>query len=132
MNSNNYELLALIVLFVIIIVILVWCLLKKSNEGFNGIVPVENMLAVTELISEAKDRGCKVDDVILEAQKDPYNRDKAAKAVAHCNKYCPGLSKVRLDTLANIPGYFNNYMDQSGGCCGCCDDPIPPVHDSCC
>jgi hypothetical protein len=131
MNSNNYELLALIVLFVIIIVILVWFLLKP-NEGFNGIVPVENMLAVTELISEAKDRGCKVDDVILEAQKDPYNRDKAAKAVAQCNKYCPGLSKVRLDTLANIPGYFNNYMDQSGGCCGCCDDPIPPVHDSCC
>lgn len=126
MNSNNYKLLALIVLFVIIIAILVWFLLKP-NEGFNGIVPVENMLAVTELISEAKDRGCKVDDVILEAQKDPYNRDKAAKAVAQCNKYCPGLSKVRLDTLANIPGYFNNYMDQSGGCC---DDPIPPVHDS--
>ena len=114
MNSNSYELLALIVLFVIIIVILVWFLLKKSNEGFNGLVPVENMLAVTELISEAKDRGCKVGDFILEAQKDPYNRDKAVKAVDQCNKYCPGLSKVRLDTLANIPGYFNNYMDQRG------------------
>jgi len=124
--NTNYTLITIVSILVVAAIILLIYLLSKP-EKFNGLVPVENMLAVTELISEANDRGCKVSDVILEAQKDPYNREKGAKAVDECNKYCPGLSKVGLDTLANIPGYFNNYMDQSG----CCDK-VYLDHESCC
>ncbi len=102
-----------IVLGIIFVALIIILLAEGQEEKFNGLVPVENMLAVTDLITEADDKGCNVGNIILEAQKDPYNN---AKAVAECNKNCPGLSPVRLATLANIPGYVNNYMDISGCC----------------
>lgn len=110
------KILVSIVLGIIFVALIIILLAEGQKEKFNGLVPVENMLAVSELITEADDKGCNVGNIILEAQKDPYNKDKAAKAVAECNKNCPGLSPVRLTTLANIPGYVNNYMDISGCC----------------
>jgi hypothetical protein len=112
---NQYKILGLVALIIIFVALCIVLLVKKEN--FNGLVPVENMFAVSELISEAKDKGCdNVVDSILDAQKDPYNKEKASLAVSECNKKCPGLSPIKLATLANIPGYVNNYMDISGCC----------------
>lgn len=110
------KILGAIVLGIIFVAMTTILLAEGQKEKFNGLVPVENMLAVTELINESEDKGCNVSNIILEAQKDPYNKAKAAKALTECNKNCPGLSPVRLATLANIPGYVNNYMDISGCC----------------
>jgi energy-coupling factor transporter transmembrane protein EcfT len=104
-----------VVFFVIVLILL--CLINSSENYFTGLLPnTANMLAVTDLRIEAKEKGCNVDNVIKEAQEDPYNAEKARIAVKECNDYCPNLSPIGLSALANIPYYKFDFMDQSAYC----------------
>jgi predicted PurR-regulated permease PerM len=92
-----------------LIVILLICIIT-NKEKFNGLIQNPGtMLDVVNLRIEADQKGCNVDKVIQEAQNDPFNREKAIKAVETCKKDCPGLNPTGLAALSNIPGFVNHF-----------------------